>query len=336
MIIKEKQCLKPFNTLGVDVSADYFAIVEALSDLPKLKTLISPILFLGGGSNILFTKDYSGTVVFNQLKGIEILASDQDNVLVRAMGGEVWHDFVLMMHQQGFYGLEYLALIPGTVGAAPVQNIGAYGFEVKDFIQSVEAFDCQEDHLVTFTADQCAFGYRDSLFKQHPGRFFITSVTFILAKSPVINLSYQVLERYLNEKGVSAEQIDATEILSAVIAIRSSKLPNPAVLGNAGSFFKNPIVRMEQFHDLQQVYPQLVHYPQKDQNQVKLAAGQLIDIAGFKGLREGEVGMHKDQALILVNYGKATGEALRQFSEKVQQKILSQFDIMLEVEPLIL
>ncbi|GHA01684.1 UDP-N-acetylenolpyruvoylglucosamine reductase [Ignatzschineria ureiclastica] len=336
MRITQKQNLKAFNTLGVDVSADYFAIIDNLTDRSKLRSLTSPILFLGGGSNILFTQDYSGTVVYNQLRGIEVLHQEQDSVFVRAMGGEVWHNFVVQMHRQGFYGLEYLALIPGTVGASPVQNIGAYGFEVKDFIESVEAFDCQKNCCVTFTKEACNFGYRDSFFKQNPGRFFITAVTFKLSTLPVINLSYHVLQRYLNEQGVESDQINATDILSAVIAIRSSKLPDPKVLGNAGSFFKNPVISLEKWYSLQQAYPQLVHYLQEDPNKVKLAAGQLIDIAGFKGVREGNVGMHKDQALILVNYGNAKGEELRQFSEKVQKKILSQFDIMLEAEPLIL
>lgn len=336
MKITQKQNLKAFNTLGVDVSADYFATIDHLADLSKLRSLISPILFLGGGSNILFTQEYSGTIVYNQLKGVELLHQEQGFVFVRAMGGEVWHDFVVQMHQQGFYGLEYLALIPGTVGASPVQNIGAYGFEVKDFIESVEAFDCHKDSCVTFTKEECNFGYRDSFFKQNPGRFFITAVTFKLSKLPVINLSYQVLQRYLNEQGIENDKIEAADILSAVMAIRRSKLPDPVILSNAGSFFKNPVISLEKWQSLQQDYPQLVHYSQEDPYKIKLAAGQLIDIAGFKGKREGDVGMHKDQALILVNYGNATGNELWQFSEKVQKKIWSQFGIMLEAEPLIL
>ncbi len=328
--------MKSFNTLGIDVLADYFVSIDDLSELEKIKSLISPKLFLGGGSNILFTQNYTGTVIYNRLKGIKILRQEQDTVLVRAMGGENWHNFVLKMHHQGYYGLEYLALIPGTVGASPVQNIGAYGFEVKEFIETVEAFDCQKNSSVIFSAEECDFSYRESFFKKNPGRFFITAVTYRLTKVPLIDLSYQALQRYFIEKEMVEDQVTAADILSAVIAIRSSKLPDPKVLANAGSFFKNPIISLNQWKSLQQKYPQLVYYPQNDGLAVKLAAGQLIDIAGFKGVREGDAGMHKDQALILVNYGNASGSSLYQFAEKVQKKILSQFGIMLEVEPLIL
>lgn len=334
MNIVENQSLKAFNTFGVDINSRYFFELREVSQLSDIAQLPKPHLFLGGGSNILFTKDYPGTVILNRLQGITILEETAESVLVKAMGGENWHLFVARLNEVGFHGMEYLALIPGTVGAAPVQNIGAYGAEVAQFIREVEVFDCEEGRLRVLTNEECDFSYRDSIFKQNRGRYFIISVTFELLKDAVPNVTYSALKAYLETEEKQAP-LTMRDLFLAVIAVRSSKLPDPKVIGNGGSFFKNPVVEKAQAMSLLEKIPNLVMYPQPD-NQVKLAAGQLIELAGFKGAYDERVGMYKSQALVLVNLGGATGQELWKHALKVQKGVESLFSISLEPEPLIL
>ena len=335
MKIEENISLKPFNSFGVDVNSRYFFELTNVEQVVDISQLPEPRLFLGGGSNILFTQNFPGTVILNALKGIEVLDENRLDATVRVMGGEVWHDFVLMMNERGFHGLEYLALIPGTVGASPVQNIGAYGFEVKDYIQSVEVYDVKDQSFKTFSNEACEFTYRDSLFKQSKGRYFIIAVTFILSKVIKAQITYRALLDYFEQVGLSLDDLTMRDVLDGVVAIRSSKLPDPKEIGNGGSFFKNPIVPLSKALALKAKYPQLVTYPQ-DGGLVKLAAGQLIELAGFKGQYQGDVGMYEKQALVLVNLGSATGEMLVTHALKVQAGVASLFEVELEPEPLIL
>ena len=335
MKIEENISLKPFNSFGVDVNSRYFFELTNVEQVVDISQLPEPRLFLGGGSNILFTQNFPGTVILNALKGIEVLDENRLDATVRVMGGEVWHDFVLMMNERGFHGLEYLALIPGTVGASPVQNIGAYGFEVKDYIQSVEVYDVKDQSFKTFSNEACEFTYRDSLFKQSKGRYFIIAVTFILSKVIKAQITYRALLDYFEQVGLSLDDLTMRDVLDGVVAIRSSKLPDPKEIGNSGSFFKNPIVPLSKALALKAKYPQLVTYPQ-DGGLVKLAAGQLIELAGFKGQYQGDVGMYEKQALVLVNLGSATGEMLVNHALKVQSGVASLFQVELEPEPLIL
>ncbi len=333
MKIEKQYSLKSFNTMGVEAFAEHFAPLSELDELAKLEALPKPLFVLGGGSNLLLCRDIDGTVLHNRLKGIHLLNETDEAVQVEVMGGENWHEWVTYALKKGWHGLEPLALIPGTVGASPVQNIGAYGYEVGEFIETVKAFDLTEYREVEFTREQCEFSYRDSLFKANRGRYLITSVVFNLKKSKVVEIRYPVVQRYLEAEGI--EERTPFTIYSAVIAIRRSKLPDPKVIGNAGSFFKNPIISNSTWRLLLTHEPDLVHYKTAD-DRVKLAAGQLIDLAGFKGAREGDAGMYEKQALILVNHGNATGEALYQFSEKVADAVEARFGVRLEAEPLII
>lgn len=318
--------------MGVEVFAEcYLSLINErwLEDLSQLPT---PFFPLGEGSNVLFCKDINGTVLHNKLLGITLKHETDDFALIEVMGGENWHQFIKFCVKNGWYGLEPLALIPGTVGAAPVQNIGAYGYEVKEFIDSINAFDFRYNRWVTFKPEECDFSYRDSLFKKERGRFLISRVTFRLKKSPQVVIRYPVISEYLKAK----EILNPTphSIYRAVVAIRKGKLPNPKTLPNAGSFFKNPIITKDTFIKLKEAYPQLVSY-EVDKDSIKLAAGQLIDLAGFKGKRKGGVGMYDKQALILVNFGKATGETLYQYSQQVAKQVFTIFGVELEPEPLI-
>lgn len=335
MKMMENHPLQSFNTFGVEVYSRFFVEITDVQQLKQMADFPMPHLFLGGGSNILFTQDYPGTVIHNALKGVSIVKETNEAVTVKAMGGENWHQFVIQMCQAGFHGLEYLALIPGTVGAAPVQNIGAYGAEVEQFIKSVEVFDCDSRTIYALPRVDCLFSYRDSLFKQQKGRYFIVSVTFELPKKVVAKVKYQALERYFEEKGKALESLTMDDIFEGVVAVRSSKLPDPAVIGNGGSFFKNPIVKLADAQQLQAEYENLVMYPYID-GMMKLAAGQLIELSGFKGVYHNQVGMYEKQALVLVNLGGASGEALWAHAQKVQEKVQEIFGVRLEPEPLIL
>lgn len=335
MKIEENFSLKALNTFGVDVKSRYFVNITDISMVTEIPLLPKPHLFLGSGSNILFTQDFDGTVILNSLKGVEILAENAEHVRLKVMGGEIWHDFVVRMNQLGYHGLEYLALIPGTVGASPVQNIGAYGAEVRQYIRKVNVYDCHEHAFKTFDNEACEFSYRDSLFKREQSRYWIISVEFELLKEVAVSLTYRALLDYFKNAGSTIDSLTMNDVLHAVIDVRSSKLPDPKIIGNAGSFFKNPIVTEDKALQLKAEFAQLVTYPQ-DGGNFKLAAGQLIELSGFKGRYEGAVGMYEKQALVLVNLGGGTGSQLVSHAQKVQEGVNAKFKVVLEAEPLIL
>jgi UDP-N-acetylmuramate dehydrogenase len=289
-----------------------------------------PLFILGGGSNILFTKDVDALVLRNELKGISVVSETDETIDLKAGAGEEWHAFVQYCVEKGLGGVENLSLIPGSVGASPMQNIGAYGAEIKDCFVSLEAFHIEKQELHTFSADDCAFGYRESVFKrQHKGKYIIVSVTYRLQKHPQFNTAYGAIQAQLDEMGVTELSVKA--ISEAVIAIRSSKLPNPKELGNAGSFFKNPVVSKSDFERIAANYPEMPHYPQADSSE-KLAAGWLIEQAGWKGKRVGNCGVHAKQALVLVNYGGATGDEIYALSQAVLDAVEEKFGVLLERE----
>ncbi len=329
--IEEYFPLTGLNTFHIAAQARYFARFDSLEVLEELLQFrpARRHLILGGGSNLLFTRHYNGLVLKNEIRGIDIVKEDDRHVYLRAGAGENWHQFVCYCIERGFAGVENLSLIPGMVGASPMQNIGAYGVEIKDVFYDLEAFHLHEKKLVTLTHSDCAFGYRDSVFKhRYRGMFAITHVTFRLNKYPSFHTEYgairQELERMNAAPGIRT-------ISEAVIRIRSSKLPDPAVIGNAGSFFKNPTVSATRFQALRIQYPDLPGYPQ-DEGQVKLAAGWLIEQCGWKGYRSGDAGCHAQQALVLVNHGQATGKEIYRLSEKIRRSVLKKFDVALETE----
>ncbi len=325
--------LKPYNTFGIDVNARKFISVESVEEVKELlkSSYASELFILGGGSNMLLTGDIEKTVVHINLKGIRIIEETEDEVLVEAMAGENWHQFVLFCIDNGFGGLENLSLIPGNVGTAPIQNIGAYGVEIKDTFEECTALDVQTLELKTFNLADCEFGYRDSIFKNTAkGRYIITSVTFRLSrKNHRLNTAYGSIDSFLKEEGIEDPKIK--DVSNAVISIRQSKLPDPKKLGNSGSFFKNPVVTKEKHRELQEIYPEMPFY-EIDEDHVKIPAGWLIDHAGLKGYREGDAGVHSKQALVLVNYGDATGEDILRLSKKVQERVFNLFGIQLQPE----
>lgn len=322
------------NTLGVAAHAHNYYCLENTDQLAELNQLAQPVFYLGGGSNVLFTKDYRGTVLHNCLKGIEVLEEDHETILVCAHAGENWHSFVTTAMNLGWFGLECLAYIPGTVGATPVQNIGAYGVEAKDYIEKVRVYNIQTQDFEYYDNQDCHFAYRDSAFKAELKDRLVISVNFRLSKIPVkYERFYPALQDHLLSQKIT--EPTSKDIYQAVIAVRQSKLPEVGEIGSAGSFFKNPIVTQEHFADLINKFPKLSSYPYDDQH-VKLPAGQLIDMLGFKGDYHDNVGMYEKQALILVNLGGATGKALHQHSLKVMQAVEDQFKICLEPEVIIL
>lgn len=331
--IQPQVSLKPFNSFGVEARADW--LVEASSDAQILQALEQarahqwPVLVIGGGSNVLLTGDVHALVLCVATRGIRQLAADGERVIIEAEAGEPWHPFVLHTLGLGLAGLENLSLIPGTVGAAPIQNIGAYGVEVKDVFHGLTALDRQTGETRTFTLQECQFGYRDSLFKRHPGRWLILRVRFALSRAAHLHLDYGPVRQRLAEMGIG--EPSANDVSAAICSIRREKLPDPAELGNAGSFFKNPLVSAEQAQALQLDYPALVAYPQA--GGVKLAAGWLIEKAGWKGFREGDAGVHRLQSLVLVNYGNATGLQIHQLAQRIQADIQQRFGVELEMEP---
>jgi len=326
--------LKPFNSFGVDVQARLFA--EAHSDADVREALVYaaahdvPLLVIGGGSNLLLTADIQSLVLRMATRGIRVLSDDGRQVVIEAEAGEPWHPFVQSTLAQGLSGLENLSLIPGTVGAAPMQNIGAYGVEIKDVFAGLTALDRQTGELREFSLAECNFAYRDSVFKQEPGRWLILRVRFTLNRTEHLHLEYGPVRQRLTEQGI--DHPTATDVSQAICSIRSEKLPDPAVLGNAGSFFKNPLVPAALVTRLKSEYPDLVAYAQPD-GQMKLAAGWLIERAGWKGFREADAGVHKLQALVLVNYGDATGLQLLALAQRIQKDILERFHVELEMEP---
>lgn len=334
LTIQSNVSLKPYNTFGIDVTARYLVEVDSDQDiqtllqLPDVQTL--PKLILGGGSNLLLTQDFNGLVVKINLKGIETVKEDQNHVWLRAGAGESWHDFVMYSVEKGLGGIENLSLIPGTVGAAPMQNIGAYGVEIKDTFDRLEAVDIATGVKRIFSNTDCHFGYRNSVFKNEAkGQYIITSVQFKLDKTPTLHLSYGDIQKTLEQMGVKEPTIKA--VSDAVIKIRRSKLPDPAEIGNAGSFFKNPEITTTQFNSLKTQYPEIPGYV-IDNETVKVPAGWLIEQCGWKGKRFGNIGVHARQALVLVNYGGGKGLDIKQLSEKVQASVAEQFGIVLHTE----
>lgn len=325
--------LKNYNTFGIDAKAKTLIEVTSEQELMQhLKALQGQHKFiLGGGSNMLLQRDIEETVLHIHLKGKEIIKEENQQVLVRGMAGENWHEFVLWTLQHDLGGLENLSLIPGNVGTTPVQNIGAYGVEIKDRMVSCDAIHKETLEKVTFSNHDCAFGYRESIFKHAvKDQYIITSVTFLLDKAPhTLHTSYGAISQELEVMGIPQPSIQ--DVSKAVIRIRESKLPNPKELGNSGSFFKNPIVDKSIVENLLKTYPEMPHYMVNEQ-QTKVPAGWLIEQAGFKGKRIGNAGMHAKQALVLVNYGEATGAELWEVAQMVQSEILSKFGIALEPE----
>ena len=337
MQIQENISLKRYNTFGIDVNAKQFAIFSQLADLEELLHGLTPstgqalpLLILGGGSNVLFTGNFNRLVLKNNLLGIELVREDNQYYYVKAGAGENGHGLVMHCINQGYAGLENLSLIPGCAGASPMQNIGAYGVEIKDVFECLEAYHIYEKTTVQFNLGDCRFGYRESVFKStYKGQFVILNVTFKLRKQPVYHTAYGAIEQELEKMGL--QTLDIKAISQAVINIRSSKLPNPADIGNAGSFFKNPQIPAEQYSLLKQQYPNIPGYPAED-GFVKVAAGWLIEQCGWKGYRHGDAGVHAKQALVLVNYGKATGTELFGLSTKIINSVEATFGITLERE----
>lgn len=332
--VQAQVSLKPFNTFGVDVRAQLFAEAHSDDDVREALAYATahdvPLLVIGGGSNLLLTADIAALVLRMATRGIRVLSDDGSRVIIEAEAGEPWHPFVLHTLALGFSGLENLSLIPGTVGAAPMQNIGAYGVEIKDVFAGLTALDRQTGELRDFSLEECNFAYRDSLFKQQPGRWLILRVRFKLERGAPLHLEYGPVRQRLTEQGI--EQPTPSDVSRAICSIRSEKLPDPAVLGNAGSFFKNPLVSAAQVAQIKQQHPDVVAYAQAD-GQMKLAAGWLIERAGWKGFRDGDAGVHTLQALVLVNHGSATGLQLYALAQRIQKDIAERFNVELEMEP---
>lgn len=334
MNIQQNISLKKYNTFGIEATAKEFVEVNSLEELSILCAAFNlserKILVLGGGSNILLTQNFDGMVIKNNLKGIEVIEENENHVWVKSMAGEVWHEFVMHCIANNWAGVENLSLIPGCVGAAPMQNIGAYGVEIKDTFYALEAVDIATGDIVTFNNSDCKFGYRESIFKHEAkGKYIISSVTFKLNKQPKFNVTYGAIQQVLTEKGIT--QLSIKAISDAVIEIRSSKLPNPTILGNAGSFFKNPEITNEQFTELKSQFTDMVGYP-VGRTHTKLAAGWLIEQCGWKGKQVGNTGSHKDQALVLVNYGNATGNEVYQLAMRIQQSVKEKFNVTIQPE----
>lgn len=332
---QENISLKPYNSFGFDVSARYFALLESVEQLVELRDFIQhqaiPVLLIGGGSNLVLTADLDQLVVVNRIRGLRIAENSDGTVAVTAGGGEDWHQFVRWTLEQGIYGLENLSLIPGTVGAAPIQNIGAYGVEIKDRMLSLEAADLETGEQVIFTAAECQFDYRDSIFKSHfPGRYLITAVTFTLSREFNPVLHYGGISGELKNRGITAPE--PLQLSDLICEVRNSKLPQPEQLGNAGSFFKNPVIPERQAEQLKQDFPGLVIFADKP-GYSKLAAGWLIDQLGWKGRTQGDAGVYEKQALVLVNHGNATGIDILELAGAIQADVYKQFGVMLEIEP---
>jgi UDP-N-acetylmuramate dehydrogenase len=332
MPIQEAFSLLPYNTFRIDVKARYFSAFANTDELDELINRHSQLkkLILGGGSNILLTKDYDGLVLKNEIRGIEIQHEDPEYVYVKAGAGENWHQFVMHCIHHNWAGVENLSLIPGNIGAAPIQNIGAYGVDLDYVFWNLEAYHLHDKKIHMFTVSDCEFGYRDSIFKNSfKDQFAILSVTFRLKKKPVYHVSYGTINEELERMGVRELSIKA--ISQAVINIRSSKLPDPERIPNAGSFFKNPEVSNDKYEELRTNFPAIIAYPLTKLT-VKLAAGWLIEQCGWKGYRNGDAGCHARQALVLVNYGNATGKEIYELSEEVLKSVNEKFGVILERE----
>jgi len=329
--IQQNISLKTYNTFGIDVNAKQFVDITSLDELKELLTTEKDFYILSGGSNILFTKDIDKLVIHLNLKGKEILRSTENDIYIKVQAGENWHEFALWCIEHNYGGVENLALIPGNIGTTPIQNIGAYGVEVKDIIYEVEGFEINSNTTKLFTNKECGFGYRNSIFKnEKKGNYIITSVTFKLTKGiHKLNSSYGAIQSELKKNAIKNPTIK--DISDAVIAIRQSKLPDPKEIGNSGSFFKNPVISIADFEKLQKKNPKVPHYI-ISADEVKVPAGWLVEQCGFKGKRFGDAGVHKNQALVLVNYGNATGKEILELSKKIQKSVFEKFTILLEAE----
>lgn len=333
LTVEQNINLQPLNTFGMQATAPYFTVISAAADCRQIRDVVPegyPVLPLGGGSNMLFTRDPHAFILKNEIKGIQQLKEDGQYVWLEVGAGEVWHDFVLYCVQQGYAGIENLSLIPGTVGAAPIQNIGAYGVEVKQLIESVTYWSFESNSFHTLSNEECRFGYRDSIFKGAlKGKFLITSVIFRLSKEPHFNTSYGNIKEELDRQGITELSLKA--VSDIVIHIRRTKLPDPAETGNAGSFFKNPEVPKATFEALQADYPAIPGYVLSEAI-VKIPAAWLIEQCGWKGFREGDYGVHQRQPLVLVNFGQAKGDDIYQLSERIIASVKEKFGITLERE----
>lgn len=333
--IEENISLKRYNTFGIDAKAKYFTRISTEKDFQQLITTKiyqdNPVLILGGGSNVLFTKDYEGLVIKDEMKGISVVDETPEIITIKALAGENWHELVMYCVQNNWGGVENLSLIPGTTGAAPMQNIGAYGVEMKDVVKNVEAIDRINGTLRSFSNEECLFGYRESVFKQElKEKYFISSVTLTLTKkNHLLNINYGAIHDTLKSMNVSQPNIQS--ISDAVIHIRKSKLPDPTQIGNAGSFFKNPTITLQHYTDLKEHHPHIPGYHTENQS-VKVPAGWLIEQCDWKGKRINEAGVHALQALVLVNYGDAKGEDIVALSLNIKSSVKEKFNIDLTTE----
>ena len=325
--MQEAISLKPFNSFGLEISAQALIEIHQTEELPEIleQSKDTQILILGGGTNILFTQNFSGKILKMSTRGIEIIEQTSSSVLIEVQAGEIWHDLVMWTIEKGLGGLENLALIPGSVGAAPIQNIGAYGVEQAQCFDSCTVWDREAHTFQNISKQDCNFGYRNSIFKStHKHRYIICSVRYRLQKKPHhLELSYGGLAKVVSHPSPTIK-----DVAQAVIQIRQSKLPDPQKLGNAGSFFKNPIITEKELEEIQKTYPEIPTYPSETGN-VKIPAAWLIDTLGWKGYRKGDAGVHKNQALVLVNHGKAQGFEIQQLSEAIQKDVLNRFGISL-------
>jgi UDP-N-acetylmuramate dehydrogenase len=330
-MIQTNKNLKEYNTFGISVKAEMFAVFSSIEELKQILSNRNgkDLLVLGGGSNLLLTKDFDGLVIKNEIKRFEVIEETVSEVIVESGAGENWHEFVLNCIDKGFGGVENLSLIPGSVGASPMQNIGAYGVEIKDVFESLSAYHIASGEIHYFDKTKCEFGYRESIFKNKvKGEYIILTVTFRLTKNPTINSSYGAINEQLKVMGIQVPTIK--ELSAAVIAIRQSKLPDPKIIGNAGSFFKNPTVEIALLEQIQKNYPDIPNYPAL--NGKKLAAGWLIEKSGWKGRTFDNYGVHKLQALVLVNYGNCTGQEIFDLSSQIIQDVFEKFGVLLERE----
>ena len=337
MQVQQNFSLKKYNTFGIDAAAKYFSIFSSVDELENILSFIAKEqissnkqFILGGGSNILFTKNYEGLVLKNNIEGIHTVHEDEDHIYVKAGAGENWHKFVMHCIKNNFAGVENLSLIPGNIGASPMQNIGAYGAEIKDVFHSLEAFHLKEKRIINFSTNDCGFGYRESVFKKkYKDQFVILNVTYRLNKKPQYNISYGAIKEEL--KKLNIRELNIKAISQAVINIRKSKLPDPKVIGNAGSFFKNPEITKDEFVVLEAQFENLQTYP-LDNGNVKLSAAWLIEQCGWKGFRRGDAGCYEKQPLVLVNYDNASGKEIYDLSEEIKQSVKEKFDVELERE----
>jgi UDP-N-acetylmuramate dehydrogenase len=332
--ILENVSLRIYNTFGIDAHARYFVEINSVDDLLTVLKFNTDnkldCLIVGGGSNILLTKNFDGLVILNSLKGNTVVKQDDKNVVVKVASGVVWHEFVLWSLENKWCGVENLSLIPGSVGAGPMQNIGAYGVELKDVFVELEAIELSTGKSCVFTKDECHFGYRESIFKNvAKNKYFIVSVTFQLSKQDELKTSYGAIKAELDKMQIVHP--NSRDVSAAVISIRQSKLPNPKLLGNAGSFFKNPEISLEQFNMIKAKFPEVIAFPGVNGG-MKLAAGWLIEQCGWKGKVIGHTGSHKDQALVLVNYGGATGKEIHELAIAIRESVKVKFGVEIELE----